>query len=395
MSSVSHFFYWASLVIIVYTYAGYGFIMALIAASRRKLVKPDNESGYHLPLTVVIPAFNEAPVIGAKIRNTLQLNYPRQLFQVLVITDGSTDGTDQIAAAFPQVTVMHDPIRKGKAAAINRAMTAVDSELVVLTDANTLIDPESLRLLSAHYRDEKVGGVSGEKKVVSSDASDLSSEGEGLYWKYESLLKKLDARAGTIVGAAGELFSFRAKLFEPLEEDTILDDFVLSLRICLKGYRVAYEPAASALETGSISIPEEEKRKIRICAGGFQAIKRMPGLFEFSKHPMLTFQYISHRVFRWTFAPVSLILILFTNVILVINDAGSWYRFTLVLQVIAYSAALAGWIGARNNRKLPLVYIPYYFLFMNWSVFTGFYRFLRKKQSGAWEKANRLTIPVN
>ena len=125
MSSVLLLFYWTSFLIIVYAYAGYGLIMAVVAASRQKPGMRDNNPGYLLPLTVIIPAYNESQVIGAKIRNTLQLNYPRNMFRVLVVTDGSTDGTEKIAAAFPQVTVIHDALRKGKAAAINRAMTMV------------------------------------------------------------------------------------------------------------------------------------------------------------------------------------------------------------------------------------------------------------------------------
>jgi cellulose synthase/poly-beta-1,6-N-acetylglucosamine synthase-like glycosyltransferase len=207
-------------------------------------------------------------------------------------------------------------------------------------------------------------------------------------------LKKNDAVVGSLVGAAGELFSFRRELYTELEPDTILDDFVLSLRICAAGFKVAYEPGAWASETGSSSIPEEQKRKIRIAAGGFQAMGRLTSLLNIRKYGMVSFQYISHRVMRWTVAPVSLFLLLLTNILLVVKEAGSWYQFTLVCQVIFYMSACFGWLGARNNSKWPYVFLPYYFLFMNWAVFLGWCRFVKGNQSGRWEKSDRLTIPV-
>jgi poly-beta-1,6-N-acetyl-D-glucosamine synthase len=308
---------------------------------------------------------------------------------VLVITDGSTDGSDGIARAFPQVKLVHEAERLGKAAAINKAMESIASQVVVLTDANTMVNPDSLKLLVAHFSRPDIGAVSGEKKVSLGKNAGIGEEGEGLYWKYESFLKKNDAMVGSLVGAAGELFAFRRQLFQPLPDDTILDDFVLSLQICEQGYRVGYEPGAWALEKGSPGIGDEQLRKVRIAAGGFQAMKRMPGLFHFSRHPLLSFQYISHRVLRWTLAPLGMVFFLAANLFLVITQPLAWYKFTLLIQAIFYGAACLGWLGARNNAKWPIVFIPYYFLFMNWSVFLGWSRYIKGKQSGKWEKSER------
>ncbi|ULQ50687.1 glycosyltransferase family 2 protein [Flavihumibacter fluvii] len=394
MVVIAKILYWTSLLVIFYTYFGYGVLMAIFAKwrPRKAILANDNDP---LPeVTVLIPAFNEAQVLGAKIRNTLELNYPGDLFDVLVITDGSTDGSPDIVRAFPQVKLIHESRRMGKAAAINKAMESITSPIVVLTDANAFIHPDSLRLLVAHYTNERVGAVSGEKRVMVTGMSGAGEKGEGLYWKYESFLKNQDAQVGTLVGAAGELFSYRRRLFQPLEPDTILDDFVISLRICEKGYRVAYEPAAWAIERGSAGIREEQLRKVRIAAGGFQAMKRLRTLMNFKKHPLLTFQYVSHRVLRWTLAPAGMPVLLATNLFLVVIEAHSWYKFTLLCQAIFYSSACFGWLGARNNTKWPLVYIPYYFVFMNWAVFLGWTRFIKGQQSGIWEKSERLEMPT-
>ncbi len=345
-------------------------------------------------VTVLIPAYNEASFIGAKIRNTLELNYPRSQFRVLVITDGSTDGTDQIVKAFPQVELLHATDRLGKAAAINRAMELVNSSIVLLTDANALLNEKAVQYLVAHFSDSSIGAVSGEKQVGMADGVELSAEGEGLYWKYESFLKKNDARLYSIVGAAGELLAFRTVLFQALDPDTILDDFVLSMRICEQGYRIGYEPDAIAMETGSFNLEEEQKRKIRIAAGGFQALGRLGKSWSWSANPILFFQFLSHRVFRWVLAAPALVLLGLSTIYLVVCDSGGIYQLAALGQLVFYGLAVLGWLGARTNTKWPIVFIPYYFVFMHWAILLGLFRFLSGRQDAKWEKATRIRVPV-
>lgn len=369
--------YWTCAGVLFYTFIGYGLLIALLA--RRKAV-PCAAAGAPLPpMTVIIPAYNEAAVLEQKIRNTLGQQYPG--LEVFVVTDGSTDGSERIAGQFAGIRCFHQDERRGKAAAINLAMEEVTTPLAAITDANSVLSPGSLQLLASYFSDTAIGAMSGEKKV--------KEEGEGLYWKYESWLKRNDARAGSIVGAAGEILVFRAALFEPLAPDTVLDDFMLSLRICLKGYRVGYEPRATATETGSLNMHEEEKRKIRIAAGGFQAMQRLKLYWRGARQPMLRFQYLSHRVLRWTLAPVCLFLFWISNMLLVVNGAGSFYRFTAILQCFFYGAAFAGWLGTRAGQKWRLVFLPYYFVFMHWAVIKGWYRFRQKQQGALWEKSQR------
>ncbi|KYP16209.1 glycosyltransferase family 2 protein [Flavihumibacter sp. CACIAM 22H1] len=386
--------FWISFLILVYTYLGYGLLVFFLAKRKKQLpvaVLPEEE----LPaLTVLIPAYNEAGCIGAKIRNTLELKYPRTLFRVLVITDGSTDGTEQIVKAFPQVELLHGQERLGKAMALNRAMEMVETPIVIVTDANALLNQNALRLLVSGFADPSIGAISGEKQVGGENQDELSAEGEGLYWKYESFLKKNDARLYSVVGAAGELLAFRAALFQPLEPDTILDDFVLSMRICEQGYRIGYEPAAKAFEKGSLSLRDEEKRKIRIAAGGFQALKRLQKSWSWRFNPLLFFQFISHRVSRWVFAAPALLLLGVSTLYLVVKGSGSIYQLAGIIQLLFYSLAVLGWLGARTNTKLPFVYIPYYFVFMHWSIVLGLFRFLTGGQDAKWEKSDRIRVSV-
>jgi cellulose synthase/poly-beta-1,6-N-acetylglucosamine synthase-like glycosyltransferase len=244
--------------------------------------------------------------------------------------------------------------------------------------------------LVKHYKDPEVGAVSGEKRIMNQEAEGASAAGEGLYWKYESTLKKMDSEMRTVVGAAGELISFRTDLVEDLEEDTILDDFMQSMRIALKGYRVIYEPEAYAMETASADVKEELKRKVRICAGGWQSMSRLLPAFNVFRHPLLTFLYTSHRVLRWSIAAFVLPIIFILNIFLA--NRGGVYVFLLIAQIIFYVLALLGWYLQSKKMKVKLLFVPFYFTLMNYAVFAGFFRWLRGTQKATWERARRATI---
>lgn len=385
------FLFWSGLFIVFYTYIGYGIVIFLISKFRRQNRTPASLPDEDLPgVTVLVAAYNEEQCIAEKIKNTLNLDYPREKLSVYVVTDGSSDSTPELVKKFHAVKLFHERQRKGKINAVNRVIKYVTTPIVVFSDANTLLNASALRHIVRHYQDEQVGGVAGEKRIFRSAEDNASASGEGLYWKYESFLKKKDAEVHSVVGAAGELFSIRTALFQEPPGNTIIEDFWLSMMICAKGYRFIYEPEAYAVEAASASVKEEWKRKVRICAGGFQAMVSLKDLLNPLRHGVLTFQYVSHRVLRWTLAPALLPVILFSNI--AVAATHPVYLSILLAQLGFYVLALCGY--QRRDKKVSLkgFFVPYYFLVMNMSVYAGFLRYLRGNQSVMWEKATRAPI---
>ncbi|MFI5140450.1 MAG: glycosyltransferase family 2 protein, partial [Sphingobacteriales bacterium] len=332
---------------------------------------------------------NEESFIEEKIINSLQLKYPDGKLKLLFVTDGSNDKTPEIIGKYPQIKLLHQPERAGKIAAVHRAMEYVDSEIVVFTDANTFLNPEAIIRICRHYADSTVGAVAGEKRVQIDENADASAAGEGFYWKYESALKKWDSELYSVVGAAGELFSVRRSLYQDVPADTVLDDFMISMLIAAKGYRIVYEPEAYASETASENVSEELKRKIRIAAGGVQSILRLKSLFNPFRYPVLSFQYISHRVLRWTVTPFLLILVFVLNAVLAIRSGETFYLIFFVAQALFYLLALLGFIMEKKHIRIKALFIPYYFCVMNYAVLMGIIRYFTTKQSAIWEKAQR------
>ena len=267
-------------------------------------------------------------------------------------------------------------------------MAFVTSPLLISTDANTLVNPEAVQRLVDQFNDKQVGAVAGEKRISIGEKNDASSAGEGIYWKYESLLKKWDAELWSVVGAAGELFAFRHEAYEDVPVDTLVEDFYLTMRIAQKGWRVQYEPGAFAVESSSASVAEEMKRKVRIAAGGLQAVIRLRPLLNIFRYGTLSFQYISHRVLRWTLAPLFLPIIFISNFVLVLKNTPG-YQIALWAQIIFYTAALLGLILEKQKIKVKAFFVPYYFCLMNWAMYAGCWRLLRGQQSVIWEKAKR------
>jgi cellulose synthase/poly-beta-1,6-N-acetylglucosamine synthase-like glycosyltransferase len=258
-----------------------------------------------------------------------------------------------------------------------------------MTDANTIINPEAVKEVVKLFQDPKVGCVAGEKRVMSRHEGQAAAEGEGLYWKYESTLKKWDSELYSAMGAAGEFCAIRKELYQEMPEDTLLDDFIVSMQMVDRGYRIAYTDKAYAMEYGSADFQEESKRKRRIAAGGLQSIWRLRRMLNPFRQPVVAFQYISHRVLRWSITPIALISLIPLNVALVFGKAGSIYTIIWILQILFYAAALLGYIFACKGRKNKILYIAYYFLFMNINVFRGMAYLCKNKNKGAWEKAKR------
>lgn len=388
--------FWISLFIVFYTYIGYGIVLYILVKIKETFRKPVHypmPADEELPeVTLFIAAYNEEDVVDEKMQNCLALDYPADKLQIFWVTDGSNDHTNERLSHWPRATVLHQPERQGKTAALNRGMKFVTTPLVVFTDANTHLNREALREIVHAFVNPKVGCVAGEKRIAMQSKDNAASGGEGIYWKYESTLKALDSRLYSAVGAAGELFAVRSELFEDMRVDTLLDDFILSLRIVMRGYTIAYCATAYATESGSADMREEEKRKVRIAAGGLQSVRRLRALLNPFRYGVFSFQYISHRVLRWSLTPVLLFLLLPLNAILIFTtDRPLLYAVIWLLQTLFYLMASLGYYLSTKHIKNKILFVPYYFLFMNINVIRGF-NYLRKRQGqtgGAWEKARR------
>ncbi|WP_153800382.1 glycosyltransferase family 2 protein [Foetidibacter luteolus] len=380
--------FWLSIFFLLYAYVGYALITWLLVklGGKKKPLAPVTE---YPAVSFIVAAYNEEAFIEEKIKNTLNLDYPKEKLEIIIVTDGSTDATPQLVSQHEGVTLMHKPERMGKSAALNRAVPLAKHPIIVMCDANTVLNADCIQELVKHYQDEKVGGVAGEKRVLSQEGI---TQQEGVYWKYESALKKLDAQYHTIVGAAGELFSFRKNLWTNIEKDAILDDFMISMRIVQKGYQVKYEPKAYAMETASASVKEESKRKVRIAAGGFQSITRLASMFNIFKYGKASFLYISHRVLRWAVCPFCLVLLLGAGIYLGLTSGELFYQVALIAQLAGYSLMLLNYLLGRVNRRIPMVQPFQYFVFMNICVIRGFFRYIKGKQSVTWERAERQVI---
>lgn len=372
--------FWLCMAIVVYTYVGYGIVLYLLVFVKRLATKAKplaDITDDRLPeVTLMVCAYNEEDIIAEKMDNTRRLDYRSDRLHLVWVTDGSNDNTNVLLSAYPEVKVIYFPERRGKAAALKHGIKEIDTEIVMMTDANTMLNPEAVREVARLMQDPKVGCVSGEKKVMARSDSDEAAQGEGLYWKYESTLKRLDSELYSAMGAAGELCVIRRQLMTDIPDDTLLDDFIISMEIVKKGYKIAYTSNAYAMEYGSADLHEESKRKRRIAAGGLQSCWRLRSLMNPLRHPVVAFQFVSHRVLRWTITPVCLFALVPLNTLLVLSGEGIVYTIIWILQILFYASAAAG------------VRISKYFIFMNLNVFRGM-AYLFNNSTGMWEKAKR------
>ncbi|MFN3851985.1 MAG: glycosyltransferase family 2 protein [Spirosomataceae bacterium] len=379
--------FWILISITFYAYVGYGILIWVLVKLKRVFSKTKKYNlGYTPEVTLLVAAYNEQDCIEEKINNSLSLDYPKEKLQIVFVTDGSNDKTVELIQKYSNIKLFHKNERSGKMAAINRVMPLIETPITIFSDANAMLNRSAIKEMVKHFSNEKVGVVAGEKRILKITGK-TAEVGEGIYWKYEGFLKKLDSELYSTVGAAGELYAIRTSEFQNLESDTLLDDFVLSLRICEKGFVTAYEPNAFATETASLNAAEELKRKIRICAGGFQSIFRLKSLLNPFKHGILSFQYVSHRVLRWAVVPLALVLIFVLNALLI--EKSSFYQLLFILQIGFYLMAALGLYFEKNGKKVKILYIPYYFSLMNYSAFAGLKRYLKNQQNVVWEKAVR------
>lgn len=358
--------FWASAATILYTFFGYP---AILAAWARLRPRPVRASRAHTPsVSLVIAAYNEEEVIAAKIANSFALDYPHELLEVIVAADGSSDRTAEVAAADPRVRVVYTPERRGKMAALNRAIAAATGEIVVCSDANNYYPPATLRAIVAPFADPEVGMATGRKQIADADGRPLDKS-EGLYWRYERLIMTWESQIGSVAAAVGEIMAVRRSAFRPLESDTIVnDDFMLAMSTALAGWRVAYAPEALSLEPASATLGDEAKRRARMVSGRMWALwSVLPRLAR--SRPQLAWQVLSHKALRPA-VPVAMVAAALSS--LPLARRGGLMALAAAAQAAFYGAAALGWRQDRRGaRRSKLLYLPYYFCRVNLAQLQG------------------------
>ena len=375
--------FWAAAVLLAQTYFLYPLWLLLLARVRPggRGLRPRAPEAWP-SVSLVVAAHDEAGCIGEKLENSLSLDYPPDRLEVLIGSDGSSDGTDALVRAHPDPRVrLSAAPRAGKTSVLNRCIPAAGGEVVVLSDANTWIEAGALKALVRHFADPEVGAVCGRLQLYNPTRAEYE---ESAYWKYESWLKALEGTQGAVVGANGGLYAIRRGLFTALPPSTIVDDFVIALRLLDQGYQVRYEPMALALEETTEDYGREFGRRARIAAGNFQSLGLVPGLLSPTRG-FPAFAFWSHKVLRW-FAPALMVLALAANAALL--DVP-FYRVTMAVQVAFYCLAALGSVAVGPSLVRRISGIAYYFVTMNLAIAVGFWRFLRNSQAAAWERTAR------
>lgn len=374
---VSAIVFFVSLTAIAATYVLYPVVLIPLSRLRRAR----NYAPGELPaLTMIISAFNEADVIGRKIQNSLELDYPADRLQILVISDASDDGTDEIVSGFgdPRIVLCRQEPRGGKSRGITAFMPRATGEFVVFSDANSMYDRQALRYLTAPFTDPKVGYVVGYQRYIAEPQSAVSSS-ENAYWQYETALKEAESRLGSVVGGDGAIYAFRRSLWIPLKDDDI-SDLVLPLRIVSQGYSGVYERRAVCDEHTAADFGGEFRRKVRIVNRSLRGVLRVPQTLNPFRVGLFAGQLFVHKVLRW-FVPF-LLISLFASNLLLLDVSPPLFQLFLAAQVAFY--ALAGLWFIPGIRRLRLVYFAYYFCLVNFAAAKGVLGLLAGQRFVVW-----------
>jgi cellulose synthase/poly-beta-1,6-N-acetylglucosamine synthase-like glycosyltransferase len=351
--------FWMSAGLIVYVYAGYPLLLLLIriAVGSRRV-----ELGVHRPtVSVVISAYNEAEVIAPKLRNSLEIDYERAAIEILVVSDASSDTTDEIVRSFEAqgVKLLRMRERGGKTLGLNEAVRQATGEIVVFSDANAMYRRDALVKLVRNFADPSVGAVVGQSTY--SAAASESERSESLYWRYETAIKRLESQIGSVVGGDGAIYAIRRSLYRPMSADA-LSDFVNPLQIVRSGFRCVHELEAQSWEKAAESFDKEFRRKVRIVNRAWRALLSMPQMLNPFRYGFFALELISHKLFRWL-APLFLIAALASNIVLA--PGAALFASLLALQLLFYALAAAGY-ALRNQPNLPsMLAFPFYFCMVN------------------------------
>lgn len=387
-SQVFAFSFWVAAALVIYVYFGYPFLLALFS---RRRTAPALSNGQDLPfVTFLISAYNEKSVIAEKLENALALDYPRSRLDILVVSDCSDDGTDEIVLlrAADGIRLVRSPERLGKSAGLNLGVRQALGDILVFSDANAIYEPDAIRKLVRHFSDPRVGYVVGNARYVEHLGQPASAQSEGLYWKLETWLKEKESDFGSVVGGDGAIYAIRRELFTPLRP-TDINDFLNPLQIIVRGYRGRYDPSAVCYEQAGDTFEKEFHRKVRIISRSLNAVRRAPRTLLPWTQPRHWLALISHKVLRW----LAMIFLFMLFILPLLLWHSPFYRAAFFLQLAFYSLALLGWVR-RNQKESPRVlYLPYYFCLTNLASLLGVVKFLTGSLSPTWQTVRE--IPAN
>ncbi len=389
------FLFWFSLALLFFTYLGYPLFLALLAPIRPKpVIRP---GVFEPTVSFLVAARNEARHIEAKIRNIAELDYPPERLEVLILDDGSSDATVELAqAAFARylggrrywaLRVISLETSQGKAVALNRGGEEARGDILVFSDADCLINREAVRLLVKPFVNPIVGCVAG--RYIAGGVRGRNAGGVGLYWRYEGYIRTKESESGGLLGASGALYALRRELYPVLRPGLVNDDFVVPITVSLRGFRTLYEPNAVAVEDESRNVEVEFRRRVRIMVGNCQHLLLFREYFSGKRGQWrLLAQMICHKFLR-VVSPLWLLLAAGTAAVLAFSDLDSWlgqgvYRVLLAGQVGCYCLAALGYFFQGRHRLSKLMTLPYYFVMLNAAALLGMWHFLIDRGSVAW-----------
>jgi cellulose synthase/poly-beta-1,6-N-acetylglucosamine synthase-like glycosyltransferase len=383
-------FFWISLAAMTYTYFGYPVVLLLcyvwaqlrrdlrfLTGRRERRVRDLPEDEFPA-VTFVIAAYNEEAVLPAKLRNLAALDYPRQKLEILFVSDASDDGTNQILASCPEVRLIIQPARSGKPAALNVGVAAASNDILILSDAATLFAPDALRQLVRHFADPKVGAVCGALRF---EANTESRQTEGVYWKYEGMLRLMEARLGATLTASGALYAMRRIAFKPFAPGTLIEDLIAPMNVRDAGLSVVYDPEAIATDVAAASVGGEFRRRVRIARGSFRALGQ---IFRLRLPPFTMFAFVSHKVLRWLVGHFALIMLLSSLFLLQYRV----YAILFAAQLAFLCWAAIGYLGRDRLRNVRFALLGYFLFAMNLAFLIGFARSLGTAKEGTWQRVN-------
>ncbi len=377
--------FWISCIVLFYVYFGYPililFLSKLIPRPFVKFSEDELKDASMLPaISIFIPAYNEEHVIEKKIRNTLELDYPKDKIEIVVASDGSDDKTVEIAKLYSdKIRLIAYDMREGKTSLINKTIPKLKGEIIIFSDASAMLAVNALKNLISPFKDATIGSVSG--LYILRDASSTSrAEGEGFYWHYETFLKTNESTFYSILGAHGALYALRKSLFRTLPARAINDDYILPMYGVQQKKRAVYEPGAIATEETTTSVEGEMKRRIRISVGNFQQLILLRKLLN-PFRGRIAFEFLSHKFLR-SFSFLFMIILFISNIFIPIPG----FRIFLPLQILFYAVGLSGVIFFKNKKMPVLFMIPFYLIIINYAALIGLFKYLSRTQKVTWER---------